>query len=154
MQTGEKRLEELAEKLQHERDMMWTRQAAVKEQEDQLAGKTTLEKEESDLQKGVAQGEARLAEIGRAEAEWERTGVTELAETEARLASDTILPEAQATLAELTQELAQVGYDQNAHAEATAARDQLAEAPKRYQAWERSVAAVTLIDGTQAALAT
>ena len=154
MQSGEKRLGELTAQIEKERALMWTRQAALKEQEAQFAGKTKLEQDASLLQKEVAQGDARLAEIERAETEWERSGVALLAEVSQKLASDEILPEEQSALAELTTSLALVGYESAAHEAATAARDQLAQAPKRYQTWERAVAAVALIDEGQATLAT
>ena len=154
MQTGEKRLAELTGQIAKERELMWTRKAAVQEQESQLAGKAELEQQASALQKGVAQGEARLAEIERTETEWETGGVALLADVAHKLANNEILPEEQLALADLTESLAQVGYDSAAHEAATAARDQLAQAPKRYQAWERSVAAVALIDASQASLAT
>ena len=154
MASGEKRLGELADLLKKERELMWTRQAAVQEQETQLAGKTELEQEATTLQKEVAQGEARLAEIGRAEQDWEANGVAQLTAVTTQLDNNEILPEAQAKLTTLEAQLAEVGYDSAAHDAATAERDRWAEAPQRYQAWERSVAAVKLLDESQASLKT
>ncbi len=146
MDTGEKRLGELDRLLKTEKEMMWSRQAAVKEQETQIAGKQALEREAADLQKSVAQGEARLGEIDRTDSEWITHGEARLTEVSDKLATDQILPEAQTALVTLTAELNRVEYDAEAHKTAVTQRDKQAQAPKRYQAWERAVAAVALLD--------
>lgn len=114
----------------------------VNELIEQLKGKAPLVEEQQHLQRQISNNEARLVEIERTVADWEAKGVGELAEVRERLEKDTIAPEAQAALAELDQQLGELGYDPAAHQEARRRRDELAPAQEQHQKLQQAQAAV------------
>ena len=127
-------------------------EARVSELAEALKAKADLEKEQEDRRRRRSEAQARLKEIDRAVAEWEDEGKGELAAVTARLEQGRLAPEAQEELARLDKEIAAVGYDEKAHAAARQARDELAEAPDRYQELQQAAAAVKPLEETLADL--
>lgn len=117
-----------------------------------LEAKADLEKEQENHRRQRSEAQARLKEIDRAVAEWEDEGKGELAAVTARLEEGEIAPEAQEELARLDEEITAVGYDEEAHAAARQAREELAEAPARYQELQQAAAAVKPLEETLADL--
>lgn len=117
-----------------------------------LEAKGDLEKEQENRRRQRSEAQARLKEIDRAITEWEDEGKDELSAVTARLEEGEIAPEAQEELARLDEEMAAVGYDEEAHAAARQARDELAEAPARYQELQQAAAAVKPLEETLADL--
>ncbi|MDX1689167.1 MAG: SMC family ATPase [Candidatus Promineifilaceae bacterium] len=145
------RLAALEEELADKAALKETK-ARVDELADALEAKGELEEEQEARRRRLSEAEARLAEIDRAVSEWEEEGKGELATVTARLEEGEIAPEAQAELARLDEEIEAVGYDEDAHAAARRARDELAEAPARYQELQQAAAAVKPLEETLADL--
>lgn len=124
----------------------------VAELAQELKAKKELAEEQEARRRQLSEAEARLSEIDRAVAEWEEEGKEELATVAVRLEEGEIAPEAQAELARLDDEIAAVGYDGDAHMAAREARDELAEAPARYQELQQAAAAVKPLEETLADL--
>ena len=135
--------EELADKTALEE-----MEARVGELEEALEAKGDLEQEQETQRQQLSEAEARLQEIERTVVEWEEEGEGELAAVSSRLEEDEIAPEAQAELARLDEAIEAVGYDKKAHAAAREARDELAEAPARYQELQQAAAAVKPLEET------
>jgi len=127
-------------------------EARVGQLSEALEAKKELEKEQEASRRQRSEAQARLAEIDRAIAEWEEEGKSELATVTSHLEEGKIAPEAQAELARLDEELGAVGYDEGAHAAARRTRDELAEAPARYQELQQAAAAVKPLEQTLADL--
>ena len=109
---------------------------------EQLKGKTPLVEEQQNLQRQISNNDARLAEIERTVSDWEAKGVTELAEVQERLEKDEIVPETQAALAQLAEQITGLGYDPAVHQEARRRRDELAPAQEQHQQLQQAQAAV------------
>ena len=115
--------------------------------------KPTFENERQAQQKIVADGEARLAELERAIADWEAEGKKALATTTQQLAENSYATEAQTKLAELNTQIEAVGYDAQAHETARAELEKLAELPAQYQQLKQAEAAVKPLQDALADLA-
>ena len=119
-----------------------------------VQNKSTLETERRQQEQLVANDEARLAELNRFMTEWAETGQAQLAAVHQQLEGGDFAIEAQASLATLEAESAELDYDAEAHTIARQARDDLAEAPERFQQLKQAEAAVkpledALADGSQ-----
>ena len=123
-------------------------EARVEELEGALKAKGELEKEQENGRRQISEAEARLQEIARAVVEWEEEGEGELAAVTSRLEEGELAPEAQAELSQLDKAIEAVGYDEEAHAAARKARDDLAEAPARFQELQQAAAAVKPLEET------
>lgn len=99
-------------------------------------------------QKQLSATEARRDEIRRALQEWEEAGRQKLEEARLLLEDNEIAPEAQAALADLDERMEAVEYDEEAHATARQARDELREAPARFQELQQAQAAVKPLQDT------
>ena len=119
-----------------------------------VQNKSRSETERRQKEQLVANDEARLAELNRFMIEWAESGQDQLATVHQQLEGGEFAVEAQASLATLEAELAELGYDAAAHTTARQARDDLAEAPERFQQLKQAEAAVkpledALADGSQ-----
>lgn len=150
--TGQPRLAELEKWLKDD--------SAVSAQKQQVAAletavqaKPKLEKEQQTAQRQLATTEARLHEVGKLEAEWEASSKAAAADVAHKLATNDYAREAQATLAALDEQIAQVGYDAAAHTAARQTHAALAQAQPRYQSLKQAEAAVKPLDTALADLA-
>ena len=116
--------------------------------------KETLEKAQRARQRTIANAEARLAEIDKLLADWMERGQPELVITIAQLEANDYAAEAQTAVATLTQQMAELGYDADAHNTAKQARADLADAPKRQQALQQAKTAVATLETTLTDLTT
>ena len=150
-EEGAARLATLQEQVQDEEALQAQRAVVARLQQD-VQKKSALEESLRQVQKQISTAEARQAEIERAMQEWEQTQKDELAAAQERLAREEIAPQAQAALAVLDEQLEELGYDEEAHAAARAARDALKEAPERFQELRQAQAAVKPLQDTLADL--
>ena len=146
------RLAELGKSLSDDTEIA-AQQAQIKELETAVQQKSALEKEQQTQQRQIAQAEARLAEIERLIAEWEKVGQKTLAKTIKKLETGDYAVEESARLAELDAQIVAVGYDAAAHEAARQKRDKLAEAQTRQQELKQAEAAVKPLEDTLAHLA-
>ena len=142
---GTARLAELAGWLA-DMSQLTARQTEVAGLEKQVAGRRPIEQKLQVAQKGHTTAEARLAEIGRAVADWQAVGEAALAASRAQLASEAFAPEARAELATLQGQAAAVGYDPAAHRAARAELAQWQGAPNELRELEKAQAAVAALD--------
>ncbi|MDT8304526.1 MAG: SMC family ATPase [Anaerolineae bacterium] len=117
-------------------------QGKVQELGKGLEERPALETAYNGAQRQLSDAEARLASIEKARESWETEGSAALAAITARLEANDLAPGAQAALASLDEKMATLGYDEAAHAGARQTRDELEEAPQRYQALVKAEAAV------------
>jgi exonuclease SbcC len=129
---GAERLAEL-ETAVAEQSAIATHKQQVAELETAVQEKSRLDKERQELERQMANGEARLAEIERITLNWQQVGQAELETVNGRLERADFEAAAQAALADLDTQQEAVGYDAATHAAARAARDELADAPQRQQ---------------------
>ena len=129
-----------------------TQQSQIKELATAVQRKSALEKEQQSQQRQISQAEARLAEIARLAAEWERVGQKAQAETKQRLETREYATDDLAALAELDGQITAIGYDLAAHDAARQKRDELAEAQTRQQELKQAEAAVKPLEDTLAHL--
>lgn len=124
--------------------------------------KSALQTEYQEQQRLVARSEARLGEIDRVIAEWERstseTGeplsgtVAELENVSTLLVTEKFAPDARLKLALLDQQAAEIKYDADIHNEIKDQWGGLADAQTRYQELQIAEAAVKPLDDTLADL--
>lgn len=154
----------------------WERSAAAERQaelEAQLADRSVLDAKEKEIaaladapsrkeaqeqerrlvEQRIAQAEARLGEIERQERAWQESGKPGMAAVGRQLADNDYAQAAQAAMAEIDARLAQLAYDAAAHESARARRNQLADAPRRFQELQQAGAAVRPLADTVADLA-
>jgi len=148
---GAPRLAELAAKLA-DTDELAAQQEKVAALSQGLKERAELEEAYNTAQKQLSNATARQETIRQALEAWEREGQATLESLNAQLAAGEIAPEAQAALARLDADMAELGYDEAAHAAAREARDALAEAPDRHQALKEAEAAVRPVRETLAEL--
>lgn len=148
---GAARLSKLAEKLADTAELV-AQQQQVQALSRGLQERAALEKGYDAAQKRLSDATARQETVRQALEAWENEGRAMLDTITARLASNEIAPEAQAELARLDGVIAELGYDEAAHAAARQARDELAEAPQRHQALKEAEAAVRPVRETLAEL--
>ena len=148
---GADRLAALAQKLDDD-EAVRMQEAEVERLQREVAEKEDLQAQRQRRQRQLSAAEARLAEIRRAAAAWQEKGEEMLAGLRAQLADDAFAPEAQAALDEVDRQLESLGYDESAHAAARQTRDELQEAPERFQKLQQAEAAVKPLDDTLADL--
>ncbi|MCB8976329.1 MAG: SMC family ATPase [Ardenticatenaceae bacterium] len=107
-----------------------------------VQAKTSLEADRRQQEQLVANDEARLAELSRFMGEWAESGQAQLADVQQQLSSGAFAAEAQSALAGLNAELAELGYDAEAHAGARQARADLEAAQEKFQQLRQAEAAV------------
>jgi DNA repair protein SbcC/Rad50 len=118
-----------------------------------VAQKEKLAQQRQTTERQLSQQEARLAEIDKAVATWEDESRAALATVSQKLAGDDLLPEAQAALAELDEQIGVLEYDAEAHAAARRVRSELAPAAARQQALQQAQAALKPLQDTLTDLA-
>jgi exonuclease SbcC len=148
---GAPRLAELTETLAETAELAALQQR-VQELSQDMQERALLEKAYNAAQQRLSDAIARQETIRRALEAWEGEGRATLESVTARLESDEIAPEAQAELARLAEAVADLGYDEAAHAATRQTRDELAEAPQRHQALKEAEAAVRPVQETLAEL--
>lgn len=119
-----------------------------------VQNKAILEAERRQQEQLVANDEARLAELNRFMDEWAESGEARLTAVRQQLEAGDFAAEAQAALAALNAEIAELGYDAEAHSAARQARETLADASEKFQQLKQAEAAVkpledALADGAQ-----
>ncbi len=107
-----------------------------------VQSKSAIESERRQQEQRLANGEARLTELNRFMADWSESGEEQLSTVRQQLANEDFAAEARAALAGLNAELAELGYDAEAHAAAREARQALADVPERFQKLRQAEAAV------------
>ncbi|MCB8926347.1 MAG: SMC family ATPase [Ardenticatenaceae bacterium] len=107
-----------------------------------VQAKPALENERRQQEQQLANDEARLAELNRFMTDWAESGQEQLVTVRQQLESNDFAAEARVALAGLNAELAELGYEAEAHAEARTARQELAEVPEQYQQLKQAEAAV------------
>ena len=119
---------------------------AAQQEADNLAQAIThkdgLSQQRQASERQLSQHEARLAEIEKAATAWSTVGQATLAEVTQRLADEVLVPEAQAALADLDEQIVALAYDEAAHAAARQERADLDPAAKRHQALQQAQAAL------------
>ncbi|WP_420644710.1 AAA family ATPase [Candidatus Leptofilum sp.] len=106
-----------------------------------VQAKPALESERRQLEQNLANDEARLAELNRFMAEWAESGQETVLKVRQQLESDNFAAEARQALAAVNAELAELGYEVDAHAQAREARQALADVPEQYQTLKQAEAA-------------
>jgi DNA repair protein SbcC/Rad50 len=141
-EAGEaQQLAHLTDQLADDSELQAARQQ-VAELETAAARREQLAQQRQTQERQLSQQEARLAEIEKMTAAWESEGRAALAEVEKRLAEDDLLPDEQAALAELDEQIAALGYDEAAHAAARQIRADLAPAAEQQQQLQQAQAAL------------
>lgn len=150
--AGVGRLAELTQQLAHTTPLH-QQENLVKELQTKLQAKGAVEKDIHSQQKQLSLAEARLIEINRLVTEWQSTGIAQLSTVTHSLSTGHILPDQQAQLLVLEEQAAAVGYDPAGHQQAKQAREELKQAPQRFQQWEKATTAVQTLDSSLANLA-
>ncbi|WP_420631395.1 AAA family ATPase [Candidatus Leptofilum sp.] len=107
-----------------------------------VQAKPTLENERRQLEQHLANDEARLAELNRFMIDWAESGQDTVKMVRQQLANDDFATQARRALLNLNAELAELGYEAEAHAQARGARQALADVPEQYQRLKQAEAAV------------
>ncbi|MFN2134813.1 MAG: AAA family ATPase [Candidatus Promineifilaceae bacterium] len=139
--TGEKRLVELAASLADESSLN-EQTAQVEALEATVRAAKEVQDTVQALQKDIAGYTARLHQLTQRQEEWKTEGAKRLAEVASLLAAESYVPEARLALAQLQEELDGIAFDAGELQAATSRRQELADAPERYQALREARAAL------------
>ncbi|MEM7334140.1 MAG: SMC family ATPase [Chloroflexota bacterium] len=145
--NGRIRLAALETKLANTADLD-AKQLEVAKLETAVAEKSSLDKARTTLQERIVRADAQEQTNQQRIDKWTAEGQAKLESAQTQFKGEAFAPEAQAELAKLTSEQAQIEYDEYEHQQAISARDALQEAPEKAQALKQAESTLETLTST------